>query len=241
MNKSIREAEEFCHEFLPLIENLQKVDMAICPPFTSLDRVGKALQESRVRLGGQNVFAEEKGAYTGEISPFMLKDAGCQYVIIGHSERRQILDETDEVINRKLHKALEAGLIPILCVGETLAERENNQAEKVVQEQLTISLSNIKIKTQQLVIAYEPVWAIGTGITASADDAQVMCSFIRGLIEKLFDYETAITIPILYGGSVNDTNLKEFLQAQDVDGALVGGASLEAKSFAQLVRIGDNG
>lgn len=238
MNKTQGEAQAFCEEFLPLVKEVDKIDIAICPPFTSLYILKQMLSDSLVKLGAQNMYAAEKGAYTGEISPLMLKDAGCTYVIIGHSERRQVLGESDEEINGKMLLALEAGLIPILCVGETLDERESNRAEEVVARQLEASLQGVK--PEALVIAYEPVWAIGSGKNASTDDAGMMCSFIRTNIEKLLGAEAAAASQILYGGSVNESNLKDFLQVTDIDGALVGGASLAADSWLKLVRIGEN-
>ncbi len=238
MNKSMGEAQDFCQEFLPLVKNMEKVDIVICPPYTSLYIVGQMLNASSIKLGAQNMYPAEKGAYTGEIAPFMLKDAGCTYVIIGHSERRQVLGETDAEINRKMQFALEAGLIPILCVGETLAERESNRAEEVVAAQLAVNLQGIN--SAPLVIAYEPIWAIGTGKNAGTDDAGAMCSFIRNNLEKLLGAGAAAITPILYGGSVNETNLGDFLQVADIDGALVGGASLEAASWLKLVRIGEH-
>lgn len=241
MNKSISEAKQFCQELLPQIEGYDKVDIAICPPFTCLESVNNLLAKSNVSLGAQNVFWEEKGAYTGEVSPTMLLDLGCKYVIVGHSERRLILDETDLIVNRKLQAALRVGLTPILCVGETLQERENNRAKEVIKGQLLNSLKDIKLTVPDIVIAYEPVWAIGTGVNASSDDAQEMCSYIRTILEGLYNEELAQNTCILYGGSVKGNNLAEFLSEKDIDGALVGGASLEAQSFAELVRIGANG
>ena len=192
---------------------------------------------SKIELGAQNLFWEMKGAYTGEISPAMLVDAGCTYVILGHSERRQIMGENDTIINRKVRAAQDAELIPILCVVETLQERENNRAREVVKEQLTRDLKNITFAPQGLVIAYEPVWAIGTGVNASSDDAQEMIGFIRSYLAKIYDRELANSVRILYGGSVNEVNIAEFMGEVDVDGALVGGASLQANSFAGIVRF----
>ncbi|NLB88311.1 MAG: triose-phosphate isomerase [Syntrophomonadaceae bacterium] len=241
MNKTIGEARQFCHELLPRIEGYNGVDIAICPPFTCLESVSNLLSNSKVALGAQNLFWKEKGDYTGEISPTMLVDVGCKYVIVGHSERRHILGETDLIVNRKLKAALEAGLIPILCVGETLQERENNRAKEVIKDQLMASLEDVNLNAPNIVIAYEPVWAIGTGVNASSEDAQEMCLYIRNKLNELYGEELASNIPILYGGSVKENNLADFLNEKDVDGALVGGASLDAQSFAELIRIGADG
>jgi len=238
MNKTNPEAEEFVNELLPLIKGADQVEVVLCPVYTCLDRMGVKLNGTGLKLGAQNLFWEEKGAYTGEISATMLKHVGCTHVIIGHSERRQILGETDVVINWKVKAALDAALIPILCVGETLQERENHLALDRVQEQLSRALKDISLADRKLVIAYEPVWAIGTGVNASPDDAQEMIAFIRASLAKLYDRELAESIQILYGGSVKDENIAEFLAEEDVDGALVGGASLIVDSFARIVRSG---
>ncbi len=236
MNKMVGEAEEFLQEFLPLVKDANQVEIAICPPFTCLDRMQQKLAGTKVSLGGQNLFYEESGAFTGEVSPKMLKDTGCKYVLIGHSERRHILGEGEEVIKRKLQAAIAAGLTPIYCVGETSEERENKQARPLVKKQLA-SLQGIN---SSLVIAYEPVWAIGTGVNASPDDAQEMCAFIRQELGQIYDEDTAQKTAILYGGSVKEENLAGFLDMPDVDGALVGGASLNPTSMANLVRIGED-
>ncbi|WP_369397298.1 triose-phosphate isomerase [Syntrophomonas palmitatica] len=219
MNKTLAESEAFVREFIPRVADLDDVEIVICPPFTALQTVKNGLRGSNIKLGAQNVFWEEKGAYTGEVSAAMLVDSGCSHVIIGHSERRQILGETDAVINWKLKAALEAGLIPILCVGETLQERENNLALELVKDQLTRDLKDISLNNASLVIAYEPVWAIGTGVNASPDDAQEMIAFIRGYLSKLFNKETADKVRILYGGSVKEENIDQFMAEEDVDGA----------------------
>jgi len=237
MNKSLKDAEQYGQELLPLLADHSGVEVVVCPPFTSLTVMSRIFAGSKIKLGAQNLFWEMKGAYTGEISPAMLVDAGCTYVILGHSERRQIMGENDTIINRKVRAALDAELIPILCVGETLQERENNRAREVVKEQLTRDLKNITFAPQGLVIAYEPVWAIGTGVNASSDDAQEMIGFIRSYLAKIYDRELANSVRILYGGSVNEENIAEFMGEVDVDGALVGGASLQPNSFAGIVRF----
>ncbi len=240
MNKLQAEAREFAAQFLPRVTGVEKVEMLICPPFTCLSAMQSSLAGSRVVLGAQNMYGEAQGAFTGEVSPAMLVDAGCRYVIIGHSERRQILGENNFVIHKKLAAALENGLRPILCVGETLQERENQLAMQVVQEQLQQALTGLNFPAEQLVVAYEPVWAIGTGINASCNDAQEMCLFVRKGLESLFNRETADGIRILYGGSVKADNIAKFLEQPDIDGALIGGASLEAASLAAIVGVGEN-
>ncbi len=240
MNKNIEETEAFVKEFLSEIAELSSVDMVICPPFTCLETLNRSLAGSGVKTGGQNMFWADKGAYTGEISPSMLVNIGCSYVILGHSERRQILGETDIIVNRKVMAAMDSGLIPLLCVGETLQERDNNLAREVVKDQLTKDLTGIALDKPSLVIAYEPVWAIGTGINANRDDAQEMIGFIRNYLEKLYSREIAQSIRILYGGSVNEDNIADFFAEEDVDGALVGTASLQAASFAKIAKAGVN-
>ncbi len=241
MNKSISEARAFCQEFVPLVNNSNDVEIVICSPFTSLHVLKSELNGSMIKMGAQNLFWEEKGAYTGEISSNMLIDAGCDYVIIGHSERRQIMGENNVVVNRKIRAALTAGLIPILCVGETLKERENLMAKEAVKEQLIKCLEDISLEDKELVVAYEPVWAIGTGVNASSDDAQEMIGFIRNNLSQIFNKSTAGSVRILYGGSVKEDNTAELMAKEDVDGALVGGASLHADSFAGIVRLGQHG
>jgi len=241
MNKYIAEAEGFCRDFLSQIKDISKTEIVICPSFICLSVLKANLEGTGVKLGGQNLFWKEKGAYTGEISPLMLVDAGCSYVIIGHSERRQVMEESDVVVNRKVKAALEAGLIPILCVGESLQERENNRAMEVVKEQLHKGLKDISFAGKSLVIAYEPVWAIGTGVNASSCDAQEMVVFIRSCLARIYGNSFAESVRILYGGSVKEENIAEFLAEEDINGALVGGASLQADSFARIVRLGENG
>ncbi|MEN6389647.1 MAG: triose-phosphate isomerase [Syntrophomonas sp.] len=241
MNKTCQEAAAFAEEFLPEAANLDGVDLVICPPFTCLLSMNRNLSGSRVALGAQNMFWTDRGAYTGEIGPSMLVDVGCRYVILGHSERRQILGETDVNINRKVKAALDADLIPILCVGETLQERDNQLALEVVKEQLSKDLKDISLEGDAIVVAYEPVWAIGTGVNANREDAREMIAFIRSHLEKMYDRELAQKVRILYGGSVNQDNIANFLAEDDIDGALVGGASLQAASFAKIARAGIDG
>lgn len=235
MYKTVNEAEDFVREFLPRIAGEGNIEIVLCPPFTCLSAMSRSIKGSRVWLGAQDVFWADQGAYTGEISPAMLMDLECKYVIIGHSERRQVIGETDAIINRKLSAACEAGLVPIFCVGETLQERQQNLARHVVQQQLEQGLLNVS--PQELVVAYEPVWAIGTGINASSSDAREMAGFIREQLAIIKDRKWAEAVPILYGGSVKPENIAQFMAEPDIDGALVGGASLDAADFARIVRL----
>jgi triosephosphate isomerase (TIM) len=218
-----------------------RIDVAVCPPFPYLTRVAQALRGSAVTLGAQNCYPEKEGAFTGEVSPPMLVDAGCQQVIVGHSERRQKLGETDAFINRKLHAALAAGLKVILCIGETLEEREANRTEAVLAEQLTGSLAGVSGETlARVVIAYEPVWAIGTGRNATPQQAQEAHAFVRGRVSQMCGAGPAQQLIIQYGGSVKPDNAASLLHQADVDGALVGGASLQAEQFLAIVRAALN-
>ncbi|MGI6413228.1 MAG: triose-phosphate isomerase [Syntrophomonadaceae bacterium] len=241
MNKNTNEAHSFGAELKKLLKDVSAVEVVICPPFTALSTVKSILHDSRIKIGAQNVFWQQEGAYTGEISPAMLTDVGCEYVIIGHSERRQIIGETDQDINNKIMAARAQGLIPILCVGETLQERNQQKAEEVVKRQLCNGLKGVELSGEELVIAYEPVWAIGTGVNAKSQDAQEMAKYIRKLLEELYNGKCAEKVRILYGGSVKAENFLSFIHEEDIDGALVGGASLWPDSFAQIVRLCANG
>ncbi len=211
--------------------------VVICPPFTSLPAVYRALEGSPVGLGAQNMHHREEGAFTGEISPLMLRDAGCGYVILGHSERRQFFGETDRDVNLKVLAALGHQLVPIVCVGEMLEEREAGLTEEVVGRQVAGSLADLTAaQAERLIIAYEPVWAIGTGRTASAGDAQQVNLFIRDLLAERFGREAAQKVPVLYGGSVKPGNAEELMSRPDIDGALVGGASLDVGSFTAIIK-----
>ncbi len=211
--------------------------VVICPPFTALHAVAGILKGSPVELGAQNMHHLEEGAFTGEVSPLMIRDAGCRYVILGHSERRQYFGETYRGVNLKVVSALEHRLVPIVCVGETLQERESGRTEEVVSRQLAGSLAGLEAgQAGRLIIAYEPVWAIGTGRTASAADAQQVNRFIRDLLAESFGRDTAQTVPILYGGSVKPDNAAELMARPDIDGALVGGASLDVGGFTAIIR-----
>jgi triosephosphate isomerase (TIM) len=214
-----------------------RILVAVCPPFPYLSHVAQVLRGSRIALGGQNLYPEKEGAFTGEVSPTMLLDVGCRYVILGHSERRHKLGETDGFINQKVRVAVPAGLRVILCIGETLEEREANQTEAVLDRQLTGGLAEInREQLKQLVLAYEPVWAIGTGRNASPQQAQQAHSFIRREIGRLYGEEAAQALPIQYGGSVKPDNARALMSQPDVDGALVGGASLKADQFLAIIR-----
>jgi len=213
-------------------------DVMLAPPHTALAAVNKVLQGSSVLLASQHSGWEEKGAFTGEISPVMVKDVGCSMAIIGHSERRHIFGETDQLVNKRLTAALKHGLIPILCIGETLEEREANQTFKVLETQLRGGLIGVaSSEADKLVIAYEPVWAIGTGKTASEDQAQEVHAFLRTLLEKMYEKDIASQIRILYGGSVKPDNVDVLMSRNDVDGALVGGAALQAESFIRIIHF----
>lgn len=229
------EAVELVQALIPLTAHLPEREIVICPPFTALSTVKPLLAGSNIKLGAQNVHWEEKGAYTGEISPAMLKDAGCEYIIIGHSERRQYFAETDENVNRKLKATLAVKLIPIICVGESLSEREAGITSTVISRQIKIGLADLSPEqATSIIIAYEPIWAIGTGRTATAGDANAICAFIRLTITGMLGTSIADSMRIQYGGSVKPDNIDELISSSDIDGALVGGASLKATDFARI-------
>jgi triosephosphate isomerase len=239
MYKTISEAIELANglkrELYSL--NADDIDIVLCPPFTALSEISEVATGSNMGVGAQDMYWEPEGAYTGQVSPVMLKDAGCRYVIIGHSERRQFFSETNESVNKKLKSALKHGLTPIVCVGETLAERERGDTFKVLDDHVINGLAQIsKEEMLKTVIAYEPVWAIGTGKTATPVQAQEAHQYIRSLLVKLFDKETAEQVRIQYGGSVKPENITELMRQPDVDGGLVGGASLKVDSFSQIVK-----
>jgi triosephosphate isomerase len=214
----------------------EKATVAVCPPFVYLGAVAKALSSSNISVGAQDVYFENNGAFTGEISTAMLKDVGCSYVIIGHSERRHVLGEKDELINKKIAAAIHGGLLPIFCVGELLEERESNTTEAVIKRQMEKGLAGIDAeKMAAVTIAYEPVWAIGTGKTATKEQAQEVHAFIRNLLAKMYDKQLAQQTRIQYGGSVKPSNAKELMAQPDIDGLLIGGASLKAEDFVAIV------
>jgi len=234
MNTTVSEAIELVSEMRRKLDEIDDVEKVICPPFISLAVVKELIRGSSIRLGAQNLYFEEKGAYTGEISPLMLADL-CEFVIIGHSERRQYFNETGEIVNKKLRAALKIGLKPILCIGEKLEENEAGRTEEVVTEQLESALAGIG-SLGGLIIAYEPVWAIGTGKAATGRQVNETIGLIRHNVAQLYDKEVAQQMRILYGGSVTADNIAEFVQQSEIDGALVGGASLKASEFLSIVR-----
>lgn len=236
MHKTAGEGVTLVEQLNALTKAVQDVEIVVCPPFTALASVATAVAGTNIGLGAQNMHWEDKGAFTGEVAPGMLKDIGCTHVVIGHSERRQYFAETDETVNKKVKAAIKAGLTAIVCVGETLAEREANDTEKVVGVQVKGGLEGLTAgQVADLVIAYEPVWAIGTGRTASSEDANSVCAFIRRTVAGMFGQEAGDKVRIQYGGSVKPDNIAELMAKPDIDGALVGGASLEAASFSKLV------
>lgn len=238
MNKTVGEALDLVRQLKASISRIEGVEVAVAPPFTALYAVGKELGGSTIRLAAQNLFWEEKGAYTGEVSPPMLKEVGCHYVILGHSERRQFFGETDETVNRKIKAALGQDLSVIFCIGETLKEREEGKTFSVIEKQVTGGLKDIgKEEMRRIVVAYEPVWAIGTGKTATPEQAEEVHRFIREKLGKLFSREIAEGVRIQYGGSVTPENIKGLMGQENIDGALVGGASLKADTFSKIVRF----
>jgi triosephosphate isomerase (TIM) len=238
MNKTTVEARDLTSKLIPLIAQIKERDIVLAPPFTALQSVAGVIKGTGIALSAQNLHWEDKGAFTGEISAEMLLDLGCKYVIIGHSERRQFFSENDETVNKKLRQALNKGLLPIVCVGETLKEREAGKANEVIERQVTGALKGVTaVEMQKVIIAYEPVWAIGTGKTATPDQANEIHSFIRKKSEIVYGKEIAGALRIQYGGSVTPENVSTLMAMPDIDGALVGGASLKPESFAALVNF----
>ncbi len=232
------QAREYLRVFRERVRTISAVELALAPPFTLLESVGQKLQGTPIKLAAQNLFYEGEGAFTGEISPVMLKDLGCTYVIVGHSERRRLFGETDALINKKLKAALDAELIPILCVGETLEERHVGRTQSVLDAQIRGALAGLAL-TKDFVVAYEPIWAIGTGVNAEPNEAEASALFIRELLAQLSNQKIAQQIRILYGGSVKPENFEGFMQQPNIDGALVGGASLDPEAFAQMARLAE--
>lgn len=240
MHKTVAEAQALARELKDGLPQPLRVEVVVAPPFTALAAVRQVLAGSPIHLAAQDVFWEKEGAFTGAISPVMLTEIGCRFVIIGHSERRQYFQETDATVNRKVKAALAAGLRPIVCIGETLHQREAGETLEVVKRQLTAGLAGLLPKDLlPLVLAYEPVWAIGTGRNATPEQAQEVHAFIRELVGQRFAPAVALNLPILYGGSVTPNNIRDLIQEQDIDGALVGGASLKADSFLKIVALGE--
>ena len=240
MNKTTKETENFFTEFKPLVADVKNVEIVIGDPFTALETATRETKGTNIKIAAENMNANDSGAYTGEISPLMLKDLGVEYVILGHSERREYYGETDSIINEKVKAALKHGLKPILCVGEKLEERENGTTEAVVKEQTVGGLKDVSASDMSnVVIAYEPVWAIGTGKTASPEQAQEVHAFIRNLLTELYSVEVSENVTIQYGGSMNDANASELIAQKDIDGGLVGGASLIPEKFTIIAKAGD--
>lgn len=237
MNKTIAEGVAFVNEIKEKVANTD-VEVVLCAPAIMLKDMKEAAKGSNVKIGAQNMHFEESGAFTGEIAPAMLKEIDIDYVIIGHSERRQYFAETNETVNKKVLKALEVNIRPIMCCGETLEERESNKMEDVVKEQIVEGMKHVAAdRVKDVVIAYEPIWAIGTGVTASSEQANDAIAFIRGLVKELYNEEVSELIQIQYGGSVKPANVEEIMNQSDIDGALVGGASLKTDSFMDLVNF----
>ena len=237
MNKTIEEAISVAIGLKRKFYTFSEIDIVICPSFTALSKVSDKIIDSSIMLGAQDMHWEEEGAFTGAISPNMLKNAGCRYVIIGHSERRILFGERDEDVNKKLKVVLKHGMVPIVCIGERIEERDNGMTFEVLEKQLTRGLKDMtKDNVMRIVIAYEPVWAIGTGRTATPQQAQEAHKFIREVIERLYDKEASSKIRIQYGGSVKPGNIAQLMVQEDVDGALVGGASLDVNSFVEIIQ-----
>lgn len=238
MNKTVSESKTLAEEIKRELAECSDVEVVLCPPFTSLQTVADSVGETAIKFGAQNMHWEISGAYTGEVSAMMLRSLYCHFVILGHSERRAYFGETDAVVNKKAKAALASSLTPIVCVGETIEERQAAKHMAVVRTQVLGSLVDIApADLKKVVVAYEPVWAIGTGLTASPEQAQEMHAFIRGVLTEMANEDVAQTIRIQYGGSMKPSNAAELLAKPDIDGGLIGGASLEAKSFVELVRI----
>jgi len=237
MNKTIVESVSLVKELKDFVRGIKGVDIVVCPPFTSLWLVKEIINGTNIHLGAQNTYWEIKGAFTGEISPLMLKDVGCEYVVLGHSERRQYFKETSKEVARKTEIALSVNLTPIVCVGENLKERESGKTESIIEQEIKALFPKIdSTLAARIIVAYEPIWAIGTGKSSSSQDANLIIKFIRELFSSKYGSKIAERIRILYGGSVNPKNFNEFINETDIDGALVGGASLHALSFSQIVK-----
>ena len=236
MNKSVAEAAELANGIKIDLANHSGVDVVLCPPFTSIPAVTAALQDCQIKVGAQNMHWEASGAYTGEISAGMLRDLYCHYVILGHSERRAYFGETDEIVHKKVKTALASHLTPIVCVGETLEERDAGRAMEVVRGQVMSSMADLGSDLEKLVVAYEPVWAIGTGRTATAEQAQEMHAGIRKTLEEMSNEDVASSVRIQYGGSMKPANSAELLSQPDIDGGLIGGAALDPLSFVGIVK-----
>lgn len=237
LHKTISQAVQLTQKINQAVKKEKDVEIVLIPPFTALNEVKKVLSKSQILTGAQDVFWEESGAYTGEISPTMLEEAGCDFVVVGHSERRQYFGDTDEHVNNKIKAALSKGLFPIMCMGESLEERENNETFNKIKKQIKRGLKDLTPdQIQNIIIAYEPIWAIGTGRTATPEQAEEVHAFIRDQLREMFGKETSSYAIILYGGSVKPTNAFSLIKEKNINGALIGGASLKADSFADIIK-----
>jgi triosephosphate isomerase len=237
MYKTVREAVNLVEDLAKNTKDVREREVVVCPPFTALSSIAKTIEGTHIKMGAQNMYYKEEGAFTGEISPLMLKDLNCTYVILGHSERRNVFGETDDLINLKLKAAFQTGLIPILCVGESLKQRESGETQSWVRAQVEKDLEGLTTsEIGKIVIAYEPIWAIGTGKTDTPEGANDTIGMVRNLIADKSSYEIAQKVRILYGGSVKAENIDGFMAQKEIDGALVGGASLKADSFSRIVK-----
>jgi len=241
MNKgSPSEATKMLMELIPMVKKIKSVDIVITPPFTALFSTIQTVKNTKIMIGAQNMYYEEKGAFTGEVSSTFLKDLGCKYVILGHSERRDIFNESDDLINKKIKTALKSDLNPIVCIGEHLEEREAGRTKDVIESQFNLTFKDLKSEELgRITIAYEPIWAIGTGKTATPEQAEEIHIFIRELIAKIYGKNTAQTVRIQYGGSIKPTNAKEIFEKENIDGGLVGGASLQSKSLYEIIKAAE--
>jgi len=234
------ESKEMLMALIPLIKKINDVEIIIAPPFTSLIETYNIVKKTNIKLGAQNMYYEETGAFTGEISPKFLKEIGVEYVILGHSERRNVFNESDDLINRKLKKALQVGLKPIVCIGEHLEDREAGRTKEIIKSQIDETFKDLnKEDIIKAVIAYEPIWAIGTGKTATPEQAEEIHVYIREILRQKFDQEAANSIRIQYGGSIKPTNAEKLFRKENIDGGLVGGASLQADSLAQIIKAAE--
>ncbi|MFW9929388.1 MAG: triose-phosphate isomerase [Candidatus Thorarchaeota archaeon] len=235
------EAKEMLLELIPMVKDIKNVEIIIAPPYTSINKTLELSANTNIKVGAQNMYFEESGAFTGEISPIFLKKIGCEFVILGHSERRNIFNETDELINKKIKKALEITLSPIVCIGEHLKEREKGNTKNVIENQFNLTFEGMtKEQIKKIIIAYEPIWAIGTGKTATPEQAEEIHLFIRNIIEEKYDKDTADSVRIQYGGSIKPSNAKELFSKANIDGGLVGGASLQAESLYEIIKSAED-
>ncbi|MFX0076766.1 MAG: triose-phosphate isomerase [Candidatus Hermodarchaeota archaeon] len=234
------EAIEMLKDLIPRVKKINDVDIVIAPPFTALEASLKTVKNTNIMIGAQNMHYEDKGAFTGEVSPVFIKNLGCKYVVLGHSERRDIFNEDDDLVNKKLKKALNSDLIPIVCIGEHLEERESEKTKDIIEKQFNSTFKDLESEEfRRVVIAYEPIWAIGTGKTATPEQAEEIHIFIRELIANVYEKNTAETVRIQYGGSIKPTNAKEIFKKENIDGGLVGGASLQSQSFYEIIKAAE--